>query len=50
MHFFDSSSYNPALQPNPKLNKIWPAFTHLYKFVGSSNMPECDINADEILL
>jgi hypothetical protein len=43
LHFCGSSIYNPATQPNSKLNKFWPVFS-------SSNTPEYDITVHEILM
>jgi hypothetical protein len=47
LNFSDSSIYDPATYPNPKLNMIWPTSTHVNKLFSSSITPECDVTVEE---
>lgn len=50
LHFSDNTEYDPSIHPNPKLNKIWPVYTHLQKKFQEGYVPEKNVTIDESLM
>lgn len=50
LHFDNNETYNPAVHPNPKLNKIWPIYESLNKKFQLAYIPERNVTIDESLM
>lgn len=50
LHFANNATYDPAIHPQPKLNKIWPVYFHLNRKFQEAYTPQQHITIDESLM